>query len=113
MIGQQALDAFAQQPLLFGEVEVHRSAPQGLPRDCFAALTRNKMAQGYDTVQTLPRRKAGAHPSSARQPDRWVPAFAGKALWWRSHRERVGRLGRWPTRNDDLSKGCNLIGISS
>ena len=22
-----------------------------------------------------------AHPSSARQPDRWIPAVAGKALW--------------------------------
>jgi hypothetical protein len=25
MIGKQALDAFAQQPLLFGQIEIHRS----------------------------------------------------------------------------------------
>jgi ABC-type microcin C transport system duplicated ATPase subunit YejF len=27
-------------------------------RDCFAALTRNKMVQGCDTVKSLPRRKS-------------------------------------------------------
>jgi hypothetical protein len=49
------------------------------------------MVQGCDTVKTLPRRKAGAHPSSAQQADKWIPAFAGKAIRWRFHRGRVGR----------------------
>src|SRR5438067_13356706 len=35
----------------------------------------------YHTVKTLPRRKAGAHPSSAQQADKWIPAFRrGRAL---------------------------------
>jgi hypothetical protein len=57
------------------------------------------MVQGCDTVKTLPRRKAGAHPSSAQQADKWIPAFAGKAIRWRFHRELApgsnrGRVGR-------------------
>ena len=61
------------------------------------ALSRNKMAQGYDAVNAAPA-KAGAHLPSAQQADRWIPAFAGKALRWRFHPGRVGRPGRWATR---------------
>src|SRR5690349_7864177 len=35
--------------------------------------------------------KAGAHPSSAQQADKWLPAFAGKAIRWRFYQGRVGR----------------------
>jgi hypothetical protein len=60
-------------------------------RDCFASLTRNNVVPRTRYVKRLPRRKAGAYPSSARQADRWVPACAGKALWSRFHPGRVGR----------------------
>src|SRR4030081_3957795 len=37
----------------------------------------------------ITRSKAGAHPSSAQQADKWIPAFAGKAIRWRFYQGRV------------------------
>jgi hypothetical protein len=69
------------------------------PQIASLALERNKMVQGHDTINPPPRRKAEAHPSSAQQTDKWIPAFAGKAIWWRFHQELApgsnrGRVGR-------------------
>ena|SRR5947209_3749332 len=57
----------------------------------------------YHTVKTLPRRKAGAHPSSAQQADKWIPAFRRESALV-AVPSRAGRPpGRWSTRNDEFS----------
>jgi hypothetical protein len=38
MVGEQSVDRVAQQTLLVGELEIHRSDPHRIPRDCFVAL---------------------------------------------------------------------------
>ncbi len=57
---------------------------RGKPCAATLSLTRSKMVQGCDWVKRCPGGSRG--PScSAHQADRWIPAFAGKALGRRFH----------------------------
>jgi hypothetical protein len=56
-------------------------------------------SEGAMQANWITASKAGAHPSSARQADKWIPAFAGKAIRWRFYQELApgsnrGRVGR-------------------
>src|SRR5436190_8173422 len=63
-------------------------------RDFVAALLErnNAVGDGAITLNASPA-KAGVHPSAAGAADRWVPAFAGKAVWAWFHPLRVGGAG--------------------
>src|SRR5437667_4665405 len=61
----------------------------------FSLLTRNNAVRDGATTLTASPAKAGVHLSAAGAADRWVPAFAGKAVRAWFHPGWVGRAGRW------------------
>jgi len=58
------------------------------------SLERNNAVGDAATTLNASPAKAGVHLSAAGAADRWVPAFAGKAVWAWFHPGWVGRAGR-------------------
>ena len=93
--------SFARRALRDEAISTHRALSA---RDCFAVANKEQDGPRIRYGKNASPAKAGAHPPSAQQADKWIPAFAGKVLWRRFHPGWVGRAGRSPTRNAGWSE---------